>query len=75
MEGRIKEMNSGLMTVSNYLKGDKKKVPYIRLRGVWLKDYGFEVGSSMAVETQDGEIRLKLIRTDEGKKSPTDDEV
>jgi hypothetical protein len=53
-------MNSGLMTVSNYLSKGTKKVPYIRLKGVWLNDYGFTVGTPLIIECSNGVLIIKV---------------
>jgi len=53
-------MNSGLMTVENYLsKKSSKKTPYLRLCGVWLNDCGFNIGTQYTIECNEGLIILK----------------
>jgi toxic protein SymE len=44
------------------LKSPGVEVPFLPLRGRWLRDAGFEIGGSVKIEV--GEGRLTIVRVD-----------
>ena len=40
-------------------------LPYISLRGDWLKDAGFAVGRKVVIEDTKGQITIKLVDSQE----------
>jgi toxic protein SymE len=41
------------------LKAPGVEVPYLRLRGRWLRDAGFEIGRSVKVEVSEGRLTIE----------------
>lgn len=41
------------------LKSPGVEVPYLRLRGHWLRDAGFEIGRSVKVEVSEGRLTIE----------------
>ena len=39
----------------------KPDVPYIRLRGRWLKDAGFAIGRNVKVEVSEGRLMIEAV--------------
>ena len=39
----------------------KPDVPYIRLRGRWLKDAGFAIGRNVKVEVSEGKLVIEAV--------------
>jgi toxic protein SymE len=43
------------------LKSPGVEVPYLRLRGRWLKDAGFEIGRSVRVDVSEGRLTIEPV--------------
>jgi toxic protein SymE len=43
------------------LKSPGVEVPYLRLRGRWLRDAGFEIGRSVKVEVREGRLTIEPV--------------
>jgi toxic protein SymE len=43
------------------LKSPGVEVPYLRLRGRWLRDAGFEVGRGVKVEVSEGRLTIEPV--------------
>ena len=41
------------------LKSPGAEVPYLRLRGRWLRDAGFEIGRSVKVDVSEGRLTIE----------------
>ena len=41
------------------LKSPGVEVPYLRLRGRWLRDAGFEIGRSVKVDVSEGRLTIE----------------
>jgi len=54
---------SGLLQV-RYAKANKKNVPSFEIKGHWLENLGFVIGSVIAVQFQSGINRIRLIDLD-----------
>lgn len=54
---------SGLLQV-RHAKANKKKVPSFEVKGQWLENLGFRIGSVVAVQFQSDIIRVRLIDLD-----------
>lgn len=44
-------------------RGRYEAVPYLKLRGRWLRDNGFEIGAKVDIEVKEGMITLTVIET------------
>ncbi len=61
-------MGTRILTVSaqypyTTIKRGYVEIPYIRLRGKWLQELGFNVGGKVQIScTGHGELNIKLIR-------------
>lgn len=54
------EENTGVLTVTSFYQAEKK-LPFIRLRGLWLKNLGFECGDKVQVEERPGKLVIQVI--------------
>lgn len=52
-------------TISSLFLSKSKKVPYIRLSGQWLNDYGFRIGDEYRIIVTPDSIILKAKRKEE----------
>jgi toxic protein SymE len=43
------------------LKSPGVEVPYLRLRGRWLRDAGFEIGRAVKVEVHEGRLTIEPV--------------
>lgn len=55
--------NMGLLQVKGEIKNNKR-TPSIEVKGFWLEEYGFKVGSVIVVESEQGCITIKLLDID-----------
>lgn len=51
------------------LQGLGDPVPYMLLRGPWLRPFGFGVGAKVQIEMDDGLIKLRMIATPQQARS------
>ena len=60
-----------LLTVSYLPEGgsSNKHVPFLRMRGQWLRRIGFEIGDRVEVELRDGEMVLRKQINEPGKEN------
>ena len=42
--------------------GDNSKHPFIFIGGKWLKDYGFDIGGKVLVESKKGVLNIRAIQ-------------
>ncbi|WOB36789.1 SymE family type I addiction module toxin [Xanthomonas hortorum] len=50
-----------------YYAASQQRVPTLRLRGRWLEQLGFVIGSKLDIRMRDGELVVSLARKDLGK--------
>jgi hypothetical protein len=62
--GQVRTSKSGLLQVKNELH-NKKRTPHMEVKGFWLEEMGFTIGSILVVRSEYGLIRINLI--DPGK--------
>lgn len=55
---------SRLLQVRNQ-KNNKRVVPHLDIKGYWMEDIGFKIGSVIVVRSVQGEINIKALELDE----------
>ncbi|HWR62706.1 MAG TPA: hypothetical protein VN580_13885 [Clostridia bacterium] len=61
--GQVRTNRSGLLQVRNELH-NRKRTPHMEVKGFWLEDMGFTIGSIIVVHSEYGLIRISLIDAD-----------
>ena len=56
----VREGQSGLLQVKPAFH-NKKRSPHLEIKGVWLEDFGFAIGSVFVVQAEYGEINIHLV--------------
>lgn len=49
-----------VLTVNEAVGYSKKPAPFLRIQGLWLKDYGFNVGDPYYVKCEEGKLIIAL---------------
>lgn len=52
-------------TRKSQLRRDDTLVPFIRIRGCWLREAGFEIGSDVEIEVSDNQLVVKKTTKDD----------
>ena len=53
-------MKVRISTISS-VTSNKREVPFIRIKGIWLEKLGFTTGKKMIIEESRGKLVLKLV--------------
>lgn len=61
----MKTKNIKVAYTSRYTSKSADYVPKLQVEGKWLSELGFTIGSTVAVEYEEGSIRIRLLTAEE----------
>lgn len=61
----MKTKNIKVAYTSRYTSKSSDYVPKLQVEGKWLAELGFTIGSTVAVEYEEGSIRIRLLTAEE----------
>lgn len=59
LEIQVKTMNRRKLKVYEAPTGTSKRIPYIRLQGKWLLEFGFNTGDNIVVKEEEGKLIIE----------------
>lgn len=57
-------MRIRVLTISALTVSGRPEVPFIRLRGKWLQNLGFQIGQKVTVKESEGQLIIRVIKED-----------